>query len=195
MPRPVTYDRDAVIAQAARSFWESGFAACDVEALTRSAGVNRHSLYKAFGGKIGLFHAALGHYLASVAAPYLAILEAGEGVDDVAAYFERATGATHGDGEGYDRRGCLIVNTITEMGRSDPDVAAIVDGYHERIERAFAGLIARGQAGGTIRADLDPVATARWLFVTSQGLSVAARMGRAAPDLPAMVRAALAPIA
>ncbi|ARS27683.1 TetR/AcrR family transcriptional regulator [Sphingomonas sp. KC8] len=198
MPRPASYDRTMVVEQATLRFWEDGFAECDVETLTRAAGVNRHSLYKAFGGKSGLFLSALDHYLATVAAPYIALLEGGAGLDELVAYFEIASGVInrtgHGDIQGYDRRGCFITNTVAELGRSQPEVSAIVDGYYDRVERAFAGLIARGQAAGSIRADLDPGATSRWLLLTSQGMSVASRMGAVATDLPNIIRAALAPL-
>ena len=94
--------------------------------------------------------------------------------------------------EGYDHRGCLLVNTAIELGRSDSDVAALLDGYYARIERGFAGLIRRGQTQGSLRADLDPLITARWLRVTSQGMSVAARIGAMPQDLPQMMRLTLA---
>ncbi|WP_380872487.1 TetR family transcriptional regulator [Sphingomonas sp. DBB INV C78] len=194
MSRPIAYDREAVIERATFQFWEHGFADCDVDTLTRSAGVNRHSLYKAFGGKAGLFTDALTFYIAHIAAPYIALIEKGDGLDAIIAYFEAATGAANDAVvQGYDLRGCFITNTVAELGRSDPQVAAIIDGYYARMERAFAALIERGQAGGSIRADLDPVATARWLLLTTQGISVSARMGAPAPDFPGVVRAALAP--
>jgi TetR/AcrR family transcriptional regulator, transcriptional repressor for nem operon len=194
--RPVTYDRDQVIDLAARQFWRDGFMACDVDSLTRTVGLNRHSLYKSFGGKAGLFQDALEHYLARVAAPYVALLEGGGGIDEIVAFFELAVSQAHDSDphglRGGDLRGCLIANTAVEMGRSDPRVMEIVDRYYERLERAFAGIVARGQTTGSVREDLDPLSTARWLLVTSQGLSVAQRMDRVDPYLPAIVRAALA---
>lgn len=197
MPRPVTYNRSKVVELAALRFWEDGFADCDVETLTQAAGVNRHSLYKAFGGKSGLFLDALDFYLGQIAAPYLSLLERGTGLDELVAYFEIATGGIndtgHGDIQGYDRRGCLITNTVAEMGRSDPQINAIIDRYYDRVERGFAALIARGQASGSIRADLDPGATSRWLLLTTQGMSISARMGAVSADLPNIVRMALAP--
>jgi len=200
MPRPVTYDRDAVIEMAALQFWEDGFGDCDVETLTRRAKLNRHSLYKAFGGKTGLFLDSLEFYIGRVAAPYIALLEGGSDLDDLVEYFDTVSGnmnrrdarAGSADIDGYDTRGCFITNTVTELGRSDPRVAAIIDRYYERFADAFAALVARGQASGSIRADLDPQAIGRWLLLTSQGMSVAARLGNAMPDVSQIVRAALA---
>lgn len=186
MPRPVTYAREKVVERAALQFWRDGFAASDVDTLTRNTGLNRHSLYGAFGGKAGLFHEALEHYVTRIAAPYLALLEEGAGLDALVAYFESVTG--------YDRRGCLVTNIVAEMGGSDAQVAACVARYYDRVERAFAGLIARGQAEGSIRADLDPAALAHWLRLTSQGIGIAARMESADAGLPALIRATFAPL-
>ena len=192
--RPVAYEREVAIEGAMDEFWARGFALCDVERLTQASGLNRHSLYKAFGGKRGFFLEALRGYIERVSAAYLAMLEQGKGLDDLLAYFELIGGAVADQEacEGYDHRGCLLVNTAIELGRSDSDVAALLDGYYARIERGFAGLIRRGQTQGSLRADLDPLITARWLRVTSQGMSVAARIGAMPQDLPQMMRLTLA---
>lgn len=196
--RPVSYDRDAVVDGAMVEFWARGFTTSDVERLTQAAGLNRHSLYKSFGGKRGLFLEALRRYVDEVAAAYVAMLESGTGLDDLLAYFERISGVQEQAGDhapqGFDHRGCFLVNTAIELGRADPDVAALLDAYYARIEDGFAGLIRRGQAHGSIRGDLDPQITARWLRVTGQGLSVSSRIGAMPQDLAQMMRLTLAPM-
>lgn len=169
-------------------FWDRGYAGCDVDTLTRRAGVNRHSLYGAFGGKSGLYHSALKAYVDRITAPYLALLEGGDGLADLLAYLDTVSDAA----AGYDHRGCLITNSITELGQDDPEAATIIQTYYDRLELAFAGLVRRAQAGESIRADIDAAAAAGWLLATVQGLSVSARSGRTLPRLTAVVRAALA---
>lgn len=197
--RPISYERGEVVDGAMAQFWAQGFAASDVDTLTQATGLNRHSLYKAFGGKQGLFVDALRHYVEEVSSGYLALLESGTGLDDIVAYFERITGSADemesvpGASHGFDQRGCFLVNTAIELGRSNPQAAAVLDTYYARIESAFAALIRRGQDGGSIRRDLDPQVTARWLRVTGQGLSVSARIGAMPGDLANVVRAALSP--
>jgi TetR/AcrR family transcriptional repressor of nem operon len=193
--RPIGYERGEVVQGAMAQFWARGFGASDVDTLTQATGLNRHSLYKAFGGKRGLFLDALRHYVEDVSAVYANVLETGDGLADIVAYFERIT---RGEGapeaaRGFDQRGCLLVNTAIELGRSDPQVAELLDAYYARIECAFAGLIRRGQDKGTIRRDLDPLVMARWLRVTGQGLSVSSRIGMMPGDLADVVRMALSP--
>lgn len=191
MARPIAYDRDHVVAAAAQKFWEGGFDGCDIDTLTRSSGLNRHSLYKAFGGKNGLFLDALRFYVDKVADDYVAALEGADGLDGIISYFELATGVIC-NSKGYDGRGCFITNTVIELGRSNKEVSEIVDHYYERTEQAFAALMERGQRDGTIRRNLDPAATAQLLRLTSVGMSVSARNGTVPINLASVVRAALA---
>ncbi|OCC24168.1 hypothetical protein MB02_07835 [Croceicoccus estronivorus] len=194
--RPVSYQRDAVVDGAMVEFWSRGFGASDVATLTQATGLNRHSLYKSFAGKRGLFLDTLQHYIDVVAVAYVRVLEEGSGLDDIVAYFEHASRqreclAETDDPPGFDQRGCFLVNTAIELGRTDAAVARLLDEYYARIERAFAGLIVRGQQSGSIRSDLDPETTARWLRVTSQGLSVSSRLGAMPVDIAMIVRTAL----
>lgn len=197
MARPVGYDREQVIEHAMQQFWKDGFGDCDVDTLTRTAGINRHSLYKSFGGKAGLFHAALKYYVAHVAPPFLALLNQGETLDDLIGFFSLVCGTQAADAaqlvSGYDRRGCLIANSVVELGRTDPQANGIIDDYYRRFEDALTGLVRRAQAGGTIRAELDAPAIAHWLMLTGQGLSLSARREDMAVQLPDILRATLAP--
>lgn len=197
MARPVGYDREQVIEQAMQQFWKDGFGDCDVDTLTRTAGINRHSLYKSFGGKAGLFHEALRHYVCHVSAPFLALLDQGETLDDLIGYFRLVCGTDPADTApiriGYDRRGCLVANSVIELGRTDPEANGIIDEYYRRFEEALTGLLRRAQAGGSIRAELDAPAMAHWLMLTAHGLSIAARREDMAVQLPDILRSTLAP--
>lgn len=194
MARSVTYDYDAVVEQALRQFWSEGFGNCDVEQLTRKAKVNRHSLYKTFGGKKGLFDEALGRYIDTIAADFITVLQEGTGLEAIQTYFRKATGTLRKQtDEGYGPRGCLITNTVVEMGRGDADVNAIIDRYYTKMTKEFSQAIRRGQKDGSIRSDLDAGAAAKWLIMTSQGLSVSARFGAPADNLVEVIGAALSP--
>jgi TetR/AcrR family transcriptional repressor of nem operon len=59
MARPRTFDEDDVIARAADAFGRLGYAACSVDDLVAATGLQRGSLYKAFGSKRNLFERVL----------------------------------------------------------------------------------------------------------------------------------------
>ena len=59
MARPRNFDEDDVIASAAAVFGRLGYTACSVDDLVEATGLQRGSLYKAFGSKRGLFEKVL----------------------------------------------------------------------------------------------------------------------------------------
>ena len=64
MARPRNFDEDDVIARAAAVFGRLGYTGCSVDDLVEATGLQRGSLYKAFGSKRGLFEKVLQKALA-----------------------------------------------------------------------------------------------------------------------------------
>src|SRR5262249_17015584 len=60
--RPRAYDPDVALARAVESFWQAGYAATSLDDLSEATGMNRPSLYGAFGDKHDLYLSALAHY-------------------------------------------------------------------------------------------------------------------------------------
>src|SRR3954451_8054213 len=57
--RPRSFDADAVLDKARAVFWNLGYAATSLDDLAAATGLNRPSLYGAFGDKHALYMAAL----------------------------------------------------------------------------------------------------------------------------------------
>src|SRR5213596_239882 len=62
MGRPRAFDVDKALECALRMFWRKGFEGTSLSDLTRAMGINRPSLYAAFGNKEALFRKALDRY-------------------------------------------------------------------------------------------------------------------------------------
>ena len=76
------------------------------------------SLYGAFESKEGLFLAALDHYAAHSAAGLRTALDAApDPLTGILDFFDGLTGG----GSETTRRGCLLVNTVLEVGRNRDD--------------------------------------------------------------------------
>src|SRR4051812_11049174 len=60
--RPRGYDPDAALVRAIASFWHAGYAGTSLDDLSAATGMNRPSLYGAFGDKRDLYLKALAHY-------------------------------------------------------------------------------------------------------------------------------------
>jgi AcrR family transcriptional regulator len=58
------FDADLALDRALQVFWARGYEGAALPELTRAMGINRPSLYSAFGNKEQLFRKALEHYQA-----------------------------------------------------------------------------------------------------------------------------------
>src|SRR6202795_3561961 len=66
--RPRSFDIDRALDRALQVFWRKGYEGASLSDLTKAVGVNRPSLYAAFGDKEALFRKVLGRYLDGPAA-------------------------------------------------------------------------------------------------------------------------------
>jgi AcrR family transcriptional regulator len=61
--RPRAFDPDAALERAMHVFWGKGYEGASLSDLTRAMGINRPSLYAAFGDKEQLFRKVLDRYV------------------------------------------------------------------------------------------------------------------------------------
>ena len=174
MARPKAFVEDEVLDHAMRLFWRQGYEATSVQALVEATGVNRASLYGAFGDKHGLFLAAVDRYLGTVTARRQAILEQpGPALAALRRYFEELIAFSLGDGR---RLGCLITNAAVELAPRDRETEERLRDGLSRVEDAFYRTLRRAQRQGELAADRDPRALARFLTGMVHGLRVVARL-------------------
>lgn len=187
MARPASFDRDQVLERATATFWEHGYCATSVSQLVAATRLQPGSLYAAFESKEGLFLAALDHYAQHGLERLRRVLaQAADPLQGIETFFERLTGADAERG-----RGCLLVNTVLEIGRQNPAVQARVKAHLDDIEAILATALRQAQASGLLAADKSPPALARFLMTTVWGLRVLAGTGADAASQRQVVRQAL----
>lgn len=194
MPRPREFDRDAALDRAMGAFWTQGYAGTSMEDLVARMGIQRGSLYAAFGDKRSLFLSALERYQRVIARELFEALESpGSGLAAIRRFFRLRV-----DGS-LDRRrppGCLVTNSAVELPRRDRGRAGPVGSSLARLESAFLAALMRARAQGELSAGRDLRALARFLTSSAQGLSVMAKTfpdRRALEDVVEVVLAALGP--
>ena len=182
MPRPKSFAPTDAVRAARDHFWRYGYEATSLSDLETVTKLNRSSLYQAFGTKRQLFELALESYLGEVAWPRLAPVEQpGAGPASVAGYFTALAAALTAAPPEIAGRGCLIVNTITELGAHDAEARAAGTAYRERIRRAFAAAFATAMPARAAarRADTTTAALVGLLVTARVDVAAAAAIARA----------------
>ncbi len=176
MGRPREFDVDTALESATRVFWNKGFEQASLDDLCEATGLNRSSLYAAFGAKRDLYLSALARYEDGAAARIAAALHGKPVRKGVKAFLDSLIDSIVA---GPGRRGCFIGNCAAEMARLDRGAAARVRRSLERIESSFRAGLDEARARGELPDDADPAALARFLTAGIQGLRL---VGKANPD-------------
>jgi AcrR family transcriptional regulator len=151
MGRPKQFEPDEAVERAMRLFWSKGFEATSVSDLVEALGVNRYSLYETFGSKRALFTRVLEGYLADVIDPRLAPLDRpGAGFDALVTYFENFGAFFQTAPANLAGRGCLLLNTATELAVLDDDAAAMVENYRRRMAGVFLAVLTQAVRDGDL---------------------------------------------
>ena len=147
--RPRTYDPDAATLQARDTFWRGGYAATSLEDLAASMGMNRPSIYAAFGDKRALYLRAATGY-ADMSRSWLAAALARprplrDGLSAVLRYARDFYLA--GDDA---PRGCFLLGTAVTESTRDQEVRAIVDDTMASFTATFAERFERAERDGEL---------------------------------------------
>lgn len=184
--RPPSYDAGQALERILDAFWTSGFEATSLDDLSAATGMNRPSLYGAFGDKRALFLKALSVYRARGELGLSRLVAGNPSLRDALVNSCAAALKLYFSGEAGPR-GCFMTGAALVGAVGDPELRdALLEGL-EDIDRAFAELFAHGQASGQVARDADPEALAFMTSALLHTLSVRARAGARRADL---VRAA-----
>src|SRR5215510_10816443 len=107
--RPRAYDPDTALARATETFWKAGYAGTSLDDLGTAMGMNRPSLYGAFGDKRDLYIKTLEHYRDQVRAVPREALADGPPLPTFLRQFYGGALALYLSGESG--RGCYSIGT------------------------------------------------------------------------------------
>jgi len=171
MPRSPTFDRDAKIEQAMQLFWENGYESTSVQDLVDHLGLNRSSLYNAFGGKHELYLEALDRYRREdIEWLRDELREAPTAVQGIRralmAVAERATESCCG---------CFTINAAVECSPRDASTQERARESFEEMRALFRAAVERAQKEGDVDASRDAAALGRHLTNTYNGIHLTAK--------------------
>jgi len=163
MARPRTYQREQVLQRATELFARKGYEGAHLQELVEVTGLNRFSLYKEFGGKEGLFQAALDAYLGRLAELDALLKRQPLGLANLWAFYEALLAQDF-------PHGCLAVNTIREKHVVPQRVFASIERFAYAGEENFRRNLAAARERGELAADTDVEALAKFMTAFDMGL-------------------------
>jgi AcrR family transcriptional regulator len=186
--RPREFDPDEALDRALAVFWRRGYEGATLPELTEAMGINRPSLYAAFGNKEQLFRKALDRYVNGTAGYVREALSrptAREAVERLLA------GTVDLLTDARNPGGCLVVQGALACGEAAESVrrelaavrAAALDQIRERLEQ--------GQRDGELPDGVDCADLARYVATVVHGLAVQAAGGASRKQLRRVAELAL----
>ncbi|MCA0399474.1 MAG: TetR/AcrR family transcriptional regulator [Proteobacteria bacterium] len=184
--RPRSFEADTVLRAAMRCFWRKGYSGTSLDDLVAATGLNRPSLYNAFGDKRAVYLAALQAYITGSSLGVRGTL-AGKAPlrDELTQLFARAIQTfTGGPGGG---QGCFVIGTAIVEAEEDQPTREAVLSLFQGLDR---DLIARFRAAATEELPLggDAESLGRMSVAMLHSLSVRARSGMG-PEMLSMIAA------
>jgi AcrR family transcriptional regulator len=188
--RPRAYQPDIALGKALDLFRKDGFAATSLDDLSAATGMNRPSLYGAFGDKRELYIKSYQRYrddararMTDIFREELPIKKRLERIYAVALdiYLSGESGP----------RGCFTVMTAASEAVADSQIRGMVlEGFAE-LDKAFAACFRLAREKGELPASADPTVLARLASATIHTLAIRARARVPRKELEAIVEGAI----
>lgn len=188
--RPRAYEPEVALARALDVFWKEGFAATSLDDLSAATGMNRPSLYGAFGDKRELYIKSYQSYrdrarqrMGEAFAADLPMRDLLERIYSIALdmYLSGKDGP----------RGCFTVMTAASEAVSDPAIRELVLTGLIETDRFFGRIFKRAQERGELAASANPQTLALLASATLHTIAVRARAQVPRAELDAIVAGAL----
>ena len=186
--RPRCFCEDTALDAAMRVFWEKGYEGASLTELTEAMGINRPSLYAAFGDKAALFQRAMERYVAGPAG-YVQRALAETTARGVVEGLLR--GAVEMLGDPANPRGCMSVQGALACGVDAEPVKEMLVAWRRQGEAAIQRRLKRAAAEGDLPEGVSAKDLGRYVSTVLTGLGVQAAGGASKAEMSRVVEMAL----
>jgi len=188
--RPRAYDPEEALLRVTDAFWKHGYAGTSLDEITAATGMNRPSLYAAFGDKQRLYMKALAHYWQLRFAEIREALAGDQALDEtLMGVYEAALSIYF---SGHDRpRGCFVIGTAVTEALEDSEIRKSLAAGILAFDADFEARFRREQEKGSLRVDADPTALAVLATATMHTIAIRARADTPRSELLKLARKAV----
>jgi AcrR family transcriptional regulator len=188
--RPRAYEPDVALGKALDLFRQGGFAATSLDDLSAATGMNRPSLYGAFGDKRELYIKSYRRYRDEARTAAAEIFRSeGPVRQQLERIYAIALDIYLSGDDGP--RGCFTVMTAGSEAVKDPEIRAMVQDALFELDKAFAVCFRRAKEAGELPDSADPAVLAQLASATIHSIAIRARAHAPRRELEALVKGAL----
>jgi AcrR family transcriptional regulator len=182
--RPPAFCHEQALERALHVFWRRGYEGASMAELTEALGMNKPSIYAAFGNKEELFRKALAHYQQGAVAYVGEALQAPTARQAVETLLRKSAELLTNPAN---PRGCMMVQGALSCGESATAVQQELIGRRRGFEEALVRRFEQAKAAHELPADTDCRALAKYIATVHQGMSVQATSGATREELDRMI--------
>jgi AcrR family transcriptional regulator len=186
--RPRAFDADKALDRALLVFWRKGYEGASLSNLTKAMGINRPSLYAAFGDKEALFRKVLDRYMEGPASYVSKALEEPTARAVIERLLRETVEASAKEGN---PKGCLMVQGALACGEEAEPVRQELAARRVAGEAAVRQRFQRAKAEGDLPSNINPADLARYIMAVLHGMAVEAASGASRAELQRIVEMAL----
>ncbi|MDI3354797.1 TetR/AcrR family transcriptional regulator [Pseudomonas sp. UYIF39] len=189
--RPRAYDPQTALLQALDVFWSTGYSGASLDSIATAAGMNRPSLYAAFGDKHALYIKALEQYWEFAAAAMQEALTDNElTLSQALMRFYEGQLSIYFSGDGQPR-GCFAIGTATTEAVEDSEIREVLSDRLSRLDADLETRLRAAISSGELKSDVDPAALAVLASSLLHSISIRARAGKSRAELTELARSAV----
>lgn len=189
MARTKGFDENQALEAAMRLFWEKGYAATSLHDLEQGTGLNRASIYNAFGNKRNLFKRCLARYVGRVEEMLDSITGAAassrEAINNWLAFVIDFHFSPETPG------GCLAILSALERHQHDRETKEMVATLFRREREVVQRVLEEGVKRGEFSAEFDCAGVAGAITAATSGMVVLAMADTPVSGLQGVLRSVL----
>jgi AcrR family transcriptional regulator len=188
MGRPRGFDEDVALEAAMRVFWAKSYEGATMADLTEAMGINRSSMYAAFGDKESLFRLAIERYRNGPMTYVKEALALPTLRETVVALLN---GSVDFLGTPGNPRGCLSLQGALASGTvAEPAKDAMIE-WRKQGEAVIRKRVQQAQRDGDLDKAINPTDFAHYLSVLMSGIGVQAANGATKAEMKRYAEMAL----
>jgi len=184
--RPRKYEPDVALGAAIQTFWKKGFSATTFDDLVVALGMNKPSLYLAFGDKVTLYELALGHFVGELRATLeVRVMQETDLRKALRNLYDDALTVYFAQEPAL---GCFVFCTAPVEAASHPPIKAVLEASLAELDQILGRRFRQAQKDGEFPPSRSAGVAGHLAQSVLHSLAIRARAGESRPALARFAR-------